>query len=40
VAYALANGQLQLGGVRLSLTMPVFVAPEITLAAAVSLALP
>jgi benzoate membrane transport protein len=40
VAFALANGQLHLGGVPLALTMPVFVMPEFTLAAAVSLALP
>lgn len=39
-AVALAAGQLQLGGVRLALTMPVFVKPEFTLAATVSLALP
>lgn len=39
-AIALAAGQLQLGGVRLALTTPVFVMPEFTLAATVSLALP
>lgn len=40
VAFALAQGQLHLSGVPFTLTMPVFVAPEFTLAAAVSLALP
>ncbi len=39
-AFAAASGQLQLAGVSLSLTVPVFVMPEFTLAAAVSLALP
>jgi len=39
-AFALANGQLHLGGVAFALTLPVFVMPEFTLAAAVSLALP
>jgi benzoate membrane transport protein len=39
-AFAAASGQLHLEGVSLSLTVPVFVAPEFTLAAAVSLALP
>lgn len=39
-AFAAASGQLHLAGVSLSLTVPVFVAPEFTLAAAVSLALP
>lgn len=39
-AWAAAQGQLHLGDVRLDLTMPVFVMPEFTLAAAVSLALP
>jgi benzoate membrane transport protein len=39
-AFAAASGQLQLAGVSLSLTVPVFVSPEFTLAAAVSLALP
>ncbi len=39
-AWAAAQGRLSLGGVQLSLTLPVFVAPEFTLAAAVSLALP
>ena len=39
-AFAAASGQLHLAGVSLSLTMPVFVMPEFTLAAAVSLALP
>jgi benzoate membrane transport protein len=40
VAFALAQGQLHLSGVPFTLTMPEFVAPEFTLAAAVSLALP
>jgi benzoate membrane transport protein len=39
-AWAAAQGQLHLGDVRFALTMPVFVMPEVTLAAAVSLALP
>jgi benzoate membrane transport protein len=39
-AFAAASGQLHLAGVSLSLTMPVFVMPEFTLAGAVSLALP
>ena len=39
-AFAAASGQLHLAGVSLSLTVPVFVSPEFTLAAAVSLALP
>ncbi|QTN23466.1 benzoate/H(+) symporter BenE family transporter [Rhizobacter sp. AJA081-3] len=39
-AFAAASGQLHLEGVSLSLTVPVFVMPEFTLAAAVSLALP
>lgn len=39
-AFAAAQGQLQLGGVAFTLTTPVFVMPEFTLAAAVSLALP
>lgn len=39
-AWAAAQGQLHLGDVQFSLTMPVFVTPEFTLAAAVSLALP
>jgi benzoate membrane transport protein len=39
-SFALANGQLHLGGVALTLTTPVFVMPEFTLAAAISLALP
>jgi benzoate membrane transport protein len=39
-AFAAASGQLHLSGVSLSLTVPVFVMPEFTLAAAVSLALP
>jgi len=39
-AFAAAQGQLQLGGVAFTLTAPVFVRPEFTLAAAVSLALP
>lgn len=38
--YAAATGQLRLAGVQWSLTAPVFVAPEFTLAAIVSLALP
>lgn len=39
-AFAFANGQLQLGGVTFALTAPVFVMPEFSVAAAVSLALP
>ncbi len=39
-AFAAAQGQLHLGEVALTLTTPVFVRPEFTLAAAVSLALP
>jgi benzoate membrane transport protein len=39
-AFAAASDQLHLSGVPLSLTVPVFVMPEFTLAAAVSLALP
>ncbi len=39
-AFAAAQGQLHLGGVAFALTTPVFVTPEFTLAAAVSLALP
>jgi benzoate membrane transport protein len=39
-AFAAASGQLHLAGVSLSLTVPVFVSPEFSLAAAVSLALP
>lgn len=39
-AIALGSGQLQLGGVRFALTLPVAVMPEFTLAATVSLALP
>jgi benzoate membrane transport protein len=39
-AWAAAQGQLHLGDVQFSLTVPVFVMPEFTLAAAVSLALP
>ncbi len=39
-AFAAAQGRLQLGDVTLTLTTPVFVRPEFTLAAAVSLALP
>ncbi|MFT3663525.1 benzoate/H(+) symporter BenE family transporter [Piscinibacter sp.] len=38
--FAALNGQLHLGGVSLTLTRPVAVMPEFTLAAAVSLALP
>ena len=38
--YAAINGQLQLGAVQWTLTMPVFVAPEFSLPAIVSLALP
>jgi benzoate membrane transport protein len=38
--FAAAAGRLHLGGVQWQLTMPVFVMPEFTLAAAVSLALP
>lgn len=40
VLYALANGQFKYGTVVLSLAQPVFTAPEFTLAAFVSLALP
>jgi benzoate membrane transport protein len=40
IAWAAAQGRLQLGGVQLALTMPVFVMPEFTFAATVSLALP
>ena len=39
-AFAFVSGQLQLSGVSFALTTPVFVMPEFTLAAAVSLALP
>jgi benzoate membrane transport protein len=39
-AWAAAQGRLQLGDVQFVLTTPVFVMPEFTLAAAVSLALP
>jgi benzoate membrane transport protein len=39
-AWAAAHGQLRLAGVQWSLTMPVFVAPEFSLSAIVSLALP
>ncbi len=39
-AFAAASGQLHLGGVAFTLTRPVAVMPEFTLAAAVSLALP
>lgn len=39
-AYAALNGQLQLGGVQWTLTVPVFVAPEFSFQAIVSLALP
>lgn len=39
-AFAAAQGQLHLGHVAFTLTTPVFVRPEFTLAAAVSLALP
>lgn len=39
-AFAWASGQLHLQGVSFTLTTPVFVKPEFTLAAAVSLALP
>ncbi len=39
-AFAALAGQLHLGGVSFTLTTPVFVMPEFTLAAAVSLALP
>lgn len=39
-AWAFAHGQLHLGEVKVALTLPVFVMPEFTLAAAVSLALP
>jgi len=38
--FAALNGQLQLGPVQWSLTLPVFVAPEFSLSAIVSLALP
>jgi benzoate membrane transport protein len=38
--YAALNGELHLGGVQWSLTTPVFVAPEFTLSAVISLALP
>jgi benzoate membrane transport protein len=40
VAFALVQDQLHLGAVPFALTVPVFVMPEFTLAAAVSLALP
>jgi len=40
VAYAAAQGQLQLGAVQWGLTMPVFTAPEFSMRAMVSLALP
>ena len=40
IAFVALDGQLQLAGVSFALTMPVFVMPEFTLAAAVSLALP
>jgi len=39
-AFVFAGGQLHLGGVSFTLTTPVFVMPEFTLPAAVSLALP
>jgi benzoate membrane transport protein len=39
-AWAAVHGQLHLAGVQWSLTMPVFVAPEFSLSAIVSLALP
>lgn len=39
-AFAAANGQLHLGGVAFTLTTPVVVMPEFSLAAMVSLALP
>lgn len=39
-AFAAANGQLHLGGVAFTLTTPVAVMPDFTLAAMVSLALP
>ncbi|WP_341893437.1 benzoate/H(+) symporter BenE family transporter [Variovorax sp. YR752] len=39
-AFAWLDGQLHLQGVSLTLTAPVFVTPEFTLAAAISLALP
>jgi benzoate membrane transport protein len=39
-AWAALHGQLQLAGVQWSLTMPQFVAPQFTLSAVVSLALP
>ena len=39
-AYAAATGQLHLGGVQWSLTMPVFTAPDFTWRATISLALP
>jgi len=38
--FALANGQLHLGGVQWQLTAPVFVMPQFTPAAIISLALP
>jgi len=40
VAYAAAQGQLHLGAVQWGLTMPVFTAPEFSMRAMVSLALP
>lgn len=40
IAIAMAGGQLHLGGVRIALTAPVFVMPEFTWAATISLALP
>jgi len=40
VAYAGSQGQLQLGAVQWGLTMPVFTAPEFSVRAMVSLALP
>ncbi len=40
IAYAAARGQLAWSGVTLSVAMPVFVMPQFTLAAVVSLALP
>jgi len=40
VAYAAAQGQLHLGAVQWGLTMPVFTAPEFSVRAMVSLALP
>ena len=39
-AFAALQGRLQLDGVSLALTMPVWVTPEFSLAAAISLALP